>query len=147
MLLLLLLTIDLYTLEGIHNILFYYQMLMKEVHNYGGRFLTLNERVGTYTLTPTGEALEKIRNLIRKKKTSTIPEKRNHFRQSVAKLSSSMVEMRLANPISHKQNRPNTVAPEETLEECNYPASFKDTIAKPITVEDVHLFMSSIRNN
>ena len=101
----LLLTIDLYTLECIHNIVFYYQMLMKEVHNYGGRFLTLNECVGTYTLTPTGEALGKIRNLIRKKKTSTIPEKRNHFRQVVAKLNSSMVGMRLANSISSKADQ------------------------------------------
>lgn len=134
-----------HTIEGIHNIVFYYQMLMKEVHNYGGRFLTLNERVGTYTLTPMGEALGKIRNLIRKNKTSTIPEKRNHFRQAVAKLSSSMIGMRLANPISHKQSRPDTVVPEETLEECNYPASFKDTIAKLITAEDVRLFVSSMK--
>lgn len=120
-------------------------MLMKEVHNYGGRFLTLNERVGIYTPTPVGDALEKIRTLIRKQKKSTIPEKRDHFRQAVAKLDSSMVGMRLENPISHKQSRPDTVVPEETLEECNYPASFKDTIAKVITVKDVRLFISSMK--
>jgi len=56
-----------------------------------------------------------------------------------------MVGMRLANSISHKQSRSDTVAPEETLVECNYPASFKDTIAKLITVEDVDLFMSSMK--
>ena len=120
-------------------------MVMKEVHDYGGRFLTLDERVGVYTLTSEEEALEKIRNLIRKQKKSTIPEKRKHFRQAVTKLSSSMVGMRLANPISHKQSRPDTVVPEETSEEYNYPASFKDTIAKVITVKDVRLFISSMK--
>ena len=44
---------------------------MEKVHDYGGRFLTLNERFGIYTLTSEEEALKKIRNLIRKKKTST----------------------------------------------------------------------------
>ena len=119
---------------------------MKEVHDYGGRFLTLDERDGIYTLISEEEALEKIRNLIRKQKRSTT-EKKDHFRQAVAKSGSSMVGMRLENPISHKQSRPDTVVPEETLEECNYPASFKDTIAKVITAKDVRLFISSIRNN
>ena len=105
LLLLLLLTIDLCTLEGIHNIVFYYQMLMKEVHNYGGRFLTLNERVGTYTLTPMGEALGKIRNLIRKKKTSTIPEKRNHFRQAVVELINGRNEVSKPHFTQAKQTR------------------------------------------
>jgi len=52
-------------------------MVMKEVHDYGGRFLTLDERVGVYTLTSEEEALEKIRNLIRKQKEKAFPPSRD----------------------------------------------------------------------